>query len=177
MLTWGRYPMPTVALVNGHAFAGGFMLAAMHDYRIMNPHKGYLCLNELDFGAPLRPPMASIFRQKLVRPDTYRAMVLESKRFNALEAVKEGFVDGLGLWDETLAFVQEMKLVDKATSGVYGKMKEEMWRETVGLLERGEVHELQEMRSRDEVRKLAAETGKQRVQEWELASRNGTAKL
>ena len=51
-----RYPMPTIALINGHAFAGGLMLAMFHDYRVMNPHRGYLCLNELDFGAPLRPP-------------------------------------------------------------------------------------------------------------------------
>jgi enoyl-CoA hydratase/carnithine racemase len=49
---WRRlitYPMPTVALLNGHAFAGGLMTAMMHDYRIMNPHKGFVCLNELDF--------------------------------------------------------------------------------------------------------------------------------
>jgi len=88
--------MPTIALMNGHAFAAGFMTAMMHDYRMMNPHRGFLCLNELDFGAPLKPPMASIFRTKLPSPNTYRTMVLESKRFNALEALKEGIVDGLG---------------------------------------------------------------------------------
>ncbi|KAK3067781.1 hypothetical protein LTR53_015142, partial [Teratosphaeriaceae sp. CCFEE 6253] len=40
---WRRlltYPMPTIALLNGHAFAGALMLAMMHDYRMMNPHKG-----------------------------------------------------------------------------------------------------------------------------------------
>ena len=44
---WKRlltYPMPTVALINGHAFAGGLMTAMMHDYRIMNPQKGFVCL-------------------------------------------------------------------------------------------------------------------------------------
>ena len=30
------------------------MMAMAHDYRIMNPHKGFLCLNELDFGAGLK---------------------------------------------------------------------------------------------------------------------------
>ena len=65
---WRRmltYPMPTIALINGHAFAGALMLAMHHDYRIMNPHKGYLCLNEVELGVPLRPPMSSVFRQKL----------------------------------------------------------------------------------------------------------------
>lgn len=74
------YPMPTVALLNGHAFAGGFMLAMMHDYRIMNPHRGFLCLNELALGVGLRPPMCSIFREK-VKAATFRRMILEVVRF------------------------------------------------------------------------------------------------
>ena len=80
---WRRlltYPMPTVALVNGHAFAGALMTAMMHDYRIMNPSRGYLCLNEVELGVPLRPPMSSIFRQK-TSPTTYRKLVLEAARF------------------------------------------------------------------------------------------------
>lgn len=48
------YPMPTIALMNGHAFAGGLMLAMYHDYRVFNPARGFLCLNELDFGYPLK---------------------------------------------------------------------------------------------------------------------------
>lgn len=48
------FPMPTVALMNGHAFAGGLMLAMYHDYRVFNPSRGFLCLNELDFGYPLK---------------------------------------------------------------------------------------------------------------------------
>lgn len=34
--------MPTVALLNGHTFAGGLILAMHHDYRIQNPTKGFL---------------------------------------------------------------------------------------------------------------------------------------
>ena len=80
---WRRmltFPMPTIALINGHAFAGALMLAMHHDYRIMNPHKGYLCLNEVELGVPLRPPMSSVFRQK-VSPQTYRKLVLEAYRY------------------------------------------------------------------------------------------------
>ena len=74
------YPMPTIALLNGHAFAGALMLAMMHDYRIMNPDRGYVCLNEVELGVPLRRPMSSVFRQK-VSPTVYRTLVLEGKRF------------------------------------------------------------------------------------------------
>jgi hypothetical protein len=72
--------MPTVALLNGHTFAGGLMVAMMHDYRIMNPHRGYLCLNELELGMGLRPPMCSVFREK-VGAGTFRKLILEAVRF------------------------------------------------------------------------------------------------
>lgn len=80
--------MPTIALINGHAFAGGLMLVMMHDYRMMNPHRGYLCLNEVELGVPLRPPMTSVFRQK-VGPQCYRQLVLEAKRFKVCHCTAE----------------------------------------------------------------------------------------
>lgn len=161
--------MPTLALVNGHAFAAGLMTAMMHDYRIFNPHRGFLCLNELDFGAPLNPPMASIFRQKLPSPATYRTMVLESRRFNALEALKEGIVDGLGGLDEALAFIGEARLADRAKSGVYGRLKREMWRETVGLLDNAE--EGKENEAREEYEDKRRKESLHRVEEWEKHNR------
>ena len=168
--------MPTLALMNGHAFAAGLMTAMMHDYRLMNPHRGFLCLNELDFGAPLKPPMASVFRQKLPSPATYRTMVLESKRFNALEALEEGIVDGLGGLEEALAFAEEMKLVDKGRSGVYGRLKAEMWKETVRLLENAEGSARRaEREERDEMERSGESS--RRVEEWEKNGRTGLAKL
>jgi hypothetical protein len=62
--------MPTIALINGHGFAGALMTAMMHD----------LCLNEVELGVPLRPAMSSIFRQKC-SPTVYRTLVLEGRRF------------------------------------------------------------------------------------------------
>lgn len=166
---WRRlltYPMPTVALINGHAFAGALMLAMMHDYRIMNPHRGYLCLNELELGVPLRPPMSSIFRQKLPSPVTYRTMVLDAQRFKALEALKEGIVDGLGGLPEVLAFVEEMKLVMKAQSPVYGDLKREMWRETVSYLDGYDEELRREERQGSIERRLKAES-EQRLRWWD----------
>ena len=112
------------------------MTAMMHDYRIMNPHKGFLCLNELDFGASLQPAMAAVFRVKLSMT-TFRNMVLESKRFSALEALKEGIIDGVGGVDETLAVIAEMKLTQKAQGKAYGLIKEELYREIVKDLDEG----------------------------------------
>ena len=168
--------MPTVALMPGHAFAGGFMTAMMHDYRLMNPHRGFLCLNELDFGAPLKPPMASIFRQKVPNPNTYRTMILESKRYGALEALKEGLIDGLGGVEEVVVFVKEMALIDRGKTGVYGRLKQEMWGETVRYLD--EVAE-GERRGEMEMELLLRrqEEEKRRVGDWEQSISDGRSKL
>lgn len=167
---WRRlisYPMPTVALMNGHAFAGGLMTAMMHDYRIMNPHKGFVCLNELDFGAALQPAMASVFRVKL-NMTTFRNMALESKRFSALEALKEGIIDGVGGVEETLAFVKEMKLTLKAQGTSYGVIKEELYREVIKDLDEtaaaGKV-----LAARDLDRSRRASEAKQRVDDYHSA--------
>ncbi|KAL1297215.1 hypothetical protein AAFC00_004781 [Neodothiora populina] len=90
-------PMPTIALMNGHCFAGALMLAMYHDYRIMNPHRGYVCLNEVELGVPLSAAMSSVFRQKC-SPQTYRTLLLEARRYKALEALKEGIIDSTGGW-------------------------------------------------------------------------------
>ncbi|KAL8772747.1 MAG: hypothetical protein Q9209_002092 [Squamulea sp. 1 TL-2023] len=176
---WRRlltYPMPTIALINGHAFAAGIMTAMMHDYRFMNPHRGFLCLNELEFGASLKAPMSSIFRQKLPNPGTYRTMVLEAKRFNALEALEEGIVDGLGMVPEVLKFAQEMALVDKAKSGVYGQLKAEMWRETVAYLE-DHVRSEEIIQERMQEEERLQERKEKKVAEWEKTKDHNGAKL
>lgn len=158
--------MPTIALMPGHAFAAGFMTAMMHDYRLMNPHRGFLCLNELDFGAPLKPPMASIFRQKVPSPNTYRTMILESKRYGALEGLKEGLLDGLGGVEEVVVFVKEMGLLDRGSTGVYGRLKQEMWGETVGLLDEVEEGERRGMREMEGLSRRQEEE-KTRIEEWD----------
>jgi Delta3-Delta2-enoyl-CoA isomerase len=162
-----RYPMPTIALINGHAFAGGFMLAMYHDYRVFNPSRGFLCLNELDLGVPLQPAMSSIFRQKLI-PQVYKLIVLEAKRFSGKDALEGGIVDILGGMDECLTFVKERKLNEKAKTGVYGTLKAEMFRETMEYVT-PEGYEREE-RSSKEAWKLdyqRRDEGNRRVAEWE----------
>lgn len=168
------YPMPTVAWLNGHAFAGGFMMAMHHDYRVFNPSRGYLCLNELDFGAPLKPAMLSIFEAKL-SPVTYRSLILEAHRFTAKEALAQQMVDALGGWEEVLALVAERKLTQRSKSGVYGILKEEMYREVIANLEGHEARVIQDKENGGVAEKVAQ--GKEaRVQAWE-AETKGKSKL
>lgn len=127
------YPMPTVALVNGHAFAGAFMLAMHHDYRVFAGSRGYLCINELDLGAPLLPPMSGIFRVKC-GADVYRTTVLEARRWDAAGALSAGLIDRTDGMEGVLAMVQEKALTTKGKTGIYGILKGEMYREQVALL-------------------------------------------
>ncbi|KAI1821975.1 enoyl-CoA hydratase/isomerase [Xylaria intraflava] len=128
------YPMPTVAMINGHAFAGGIMLAMHHDYRVFTDGgRGFACVNELEFGAPLPPPLSAIFRVKTT-PSVYRSLVLEAKRFNHTAALEAGLVDAVGEMDAVLKLIQDRKLVDKGTQGSYGWLKEEMYGEVIALL-------------------------------------------
>lgn len=167
--------MPTLALMNGHAFAGGLMLAMMHDYRFMNPHKGFLCLNELDFGASLRPAMASVFRVKLSM-STFRNMVLESRRYPALEALKEGIIDGVGSLEDVLKFATEMKLVQKAQGKSYGRIKEELYREVIQDLDASkDLPKVDAARELDRNRR--DKEARQKVDEWEISSGLRRAKL
>jgi enoyl-CoA hydratase/carnithine racemase len=156
--------MPTIALLPGHAFAAGLMLAMHHDYRVMSPSKGYACVNELDFGVPLKPAMSSIFRIKL-SPQTYRTLVLEAHRFGGAAAVEAGIVDRLGGLDEVLKLVEERKLMTKGKTGIYGLLKAEMYRESLALLS-AEGHADGEKRERELVaaEERRREEGERRVQ-------------
>lgn len=123
-----EFPWPTVAWVNGHAFAAGFMMAACHDYIVMNPEKGFLCMNELQFGAPLLPPMMSIFR---VRYGTQLAhkIALTAHRFTGKQALSDGLVTTLGGKPEVEAIVDKINAFSKSPS--YGQIRRELFREVI----------------------------------------------
>lgn len=146
------------------------MLAMMHDYRVMNPHKGYLCLNEIELGAALRAPMTAVFRMKL-NGTVLRKMVLEAHRYKALEALRDGIIDHVGGLDETLAYIEEMKLVSKAQPGltgasVYGELKREMWRETLEMIDNWAADSVRPAQMAMEIKKERA-TSLREVEAWE----------
>ncbi|KAI1812664.1 enoyl-CoA hydratase/isomerase [Poronia punctata] len=169
------YSMPTVALINGHAFAGGFMLAMHHDYRVFTGSgRGFACVNELDFGAHLPPPLSAVFRVKTT-PLVYRTLVLEAKRFDAKAALEAGLVDAIGDLDVVLKLVKERNLTKKGTTGVYGLLKEEMYKELIQLLDvKGEM-----AAGRPDIRIVETkrrETGEEWFKQWK-ESQGGKAKL
>lgn len=166
--------MPTIAVSPGHAFAGGLFIALSHDYRFQNPAKGFLCLNEIDIGMAIPTFMLSIVREKLGSTAAFRDACLEGRRYTAQEALKAGIVDVLGGVDEAIKFAQERKLVQKANSGPWGGMKDDMYRTTIELSQdfgksvdwRENVEKEKDAAAADRATKVAA---------WE--KKNGLSKL
>ncbi|KAI7899278.1 ClpP/crotonase-like domain-containing protein [Cokeromyces recurvatus] len=120
--------IPTVAAINGHAFAGGCMLALAHDYRVMRSDRGYMCMNEVDLPSPLTPGMSGLLRCKM-SPITYRDMIIQGHRFTAQEALEQHLVDFICPNDQVLNKAKEiaLKWAPKAKSGiVYKQLKDEV---------------------------------------------------
>ncbi len=86
-------PCPTVAALNGHAFAGGAFMALSCDYRLMREDRGWFCISEVDVGVPVPAPMMGILQGKLPA-NTARDALLTGRRYTAEEAIAAGIADG-----------------------------------------------------------------------------------
>jgi enoyl-CoA hydratase/carnithine racemase len=83
------FPAFVVAAQNGHAFAGGAMLAAACDARVMREDRGWWCLPEADLGLPLTAAMYATVESAL-RRDTLIEAVTTGRRYTGPEAVAAG---------------------------------------------------------------------------------------
>lgn len=95
-------PIPTVAAVNGHAFAAGAFLALACDYRLMREDRGWICISEVDAGVPIGDPMMRLLKAK-VPAAVARDAVLNGTRYAADDAIAAGFADGKAPEAELLA--------------------------------------------------------------------------
>lgn len=68
------FPLPTMCVINGHAFAGGMMLALSHDYRTMRADRGYMCLSEINLNFPIPEAFGELVKVTLP-PNTLREVM------------------------------------------------------------------------------------------------------
>jgi enoyl-CoA hydratase/carnithine racemase len=59
--------LPTIAALNGHAFAAGAMFALCFDQAVMREDRGWFCLPEADLGLPFTAGMNALIGARLSR--------------------------------------------------------------------------------------------------------------
>jgi enoyl-CoA hydratase/carnithine racemase len=90
------YPGPTVAFIDGHAIAGGAILALCCDRAVaVDEPKLRIGLNEVAIGVRFPPRILAIVEQQVPRA-TIDEVVLGAQLFAPRDAVRVGLVDELG---------------------------------------------------------------------------------
>ena len=90
---WYGFPRPVVGAINGHAIAGGIVLALCADYRVGST-QGKLGLTETRVGVPY-PANALAVVQAELSPPAARYLVLRAHLVEPPEALELGMVDEL----------------------------------------------------------------------------------
>lgn len=128
------FPTTTVAAINGHAFAGGGMLALACDQRVMREDRGFFCLPEVDIRIPFSEGMAALVQAKLT-PAVAHEVMLTGRRYGGGEAVEAGIVDAARAETEVLGDSVERagELVGKDRE-VVRAIKETMYARELQLL-------------------------------------------
>jgi enoyl-CoA hydratase len=101
------YPLPLVAAINGHAIAGGCIVACACDYRIMAEGKGTIGVPELLVGVPF-PSVAIEILRFAVPPDELQALVYTGRTCGAEEAVRRGLVNEMVPADQLLERARQL---------------------------------------------------------------------
>jgi enoyl-CoA hydratase len=96
-----RYPRPTVAAVNGHAFAGGLITAAVCDYRVAARGGARFGLNEVPIGIPMPAVYVRMLAYAWGEPLAARACLL-GEIFTVEEAHALGMLNELAEPDQLL---------------------------------------------------------------------------
>ena len=110
--------VPTVAAVNGHAIAGGAVLALACDYRLMNRGAARIGLAEHKVGVPFPALVVEMVRATLAPPVAQEALLL-GPTFTPDDALARGFLNEVVAPEQLLAraeaVAKEMAAVSLAT--------------------------------------------------------------
>ena len=133
---WYAFPRPVVAAVNGHAVAGGLILALCADRRVCAT-EGRLGLTELRAGLPYPMAAISVVRAELT-PQAARRLVLSADLVPPELALELHVVDELAPPDEvlprSLELASELAKLPRAT---YAQIKRQLRGPVIEAIDRG----------------------------------------
>src|SRR4030042_3099528 len=128
------YPMPTLAAITGHAFAGGAILACAFDFRFMRTDRGFFCFPEVDLNIPFLPGMIALIK-KAIPMYKFEEMQYTGKRLTGQECEAHHIVMKAchinDLMNEALAFA---KTLDKQRM-IIREMKKRLYKDIIRTID------------------------------------------
>jgi len=85
---------PTVACINGNAYAGGAIVASATDFRLMRSDRGRFCFPEVDIKIPFNQ-VSSDIGQLLPNQQAVKNMMLTGVAYTGLECAELQIVDAI----------------------------------------------------------------------------------
>jgi enoyl-CoA hydratase len=111
------HPKPVVAAINGHAIAGGCVLACCADRRVMARDSGRIGVTEILVGVPF-PALAFEIVRSAVPSRYLPEFVLSGATYSSDEALRRGWVDEIAepedLTEDAMAVARELSLLSPA---------------------------------------------------------------
>lgn len=128
-------PRPTIAAVNGHAIAGGFVIVIACDYRIGTARPCKIGLTEARAGIPFPAAAMAILRAEL-SPPVARVLTLVARNVGPDAARAQGVLDELEPPDRVLPRAMEVaRDMARIPAEAYARIKEQLKGEVTGRLE------------------------------------------
>ncbi len=133
-LTVFDHPAPVVAAINGHAIAGGCVLAMAADFRLMST--GLMGLSEVAVGVPFPVAALEICRYAM-GPSVTRA-VLEADNIDVRSAAERGWIDEVVAPDDLMTrAVATAQALGQHSPAAYAAMKEQLHRHARAAIDAG----------------------------------------
>ena len=131
---WYSFPRPVVAAVNGHAIAGGLILALCADHRV-GGGEAKLGLTELKAGIPYPLAAMTVVRAEL-SPAAARELVLRAELIGPEAAHELGALDEVVDLDDVLPRALEVAgQLAALPRSAYGRIKHQLRGEAIAALE------------------------------------------
>jgi enoyl-CoA hydratase/carnithine racemase len=126
--------VPSIAVLQGHTFAAGALLALGHDVRIMRDDRGFFCLPEVDISIPFSPGMSAMIQGRLT-PNTAHEDMSTGRRYGGTDALEAGIVNQALPLDELLPAATEIahSLASKAGPTLQ-TIRTTMYRQAIDLM-------------------------------------------
>jgi enoyl-CoA hydratase len=128
------HPAPVVAAINGHAIAGGCVIAMAADVRLMST--GLIGLSEVAVGVPFPVAALEICRYAM-GPSVTRA-VLQADNVDVRTAAERGWIDEVVTPEDLLTRAVEVaRALGRHPSTAYAAMKEQLHRHAREAIDAG----------------------------------------